>query len=432
MNKTEEIKKKTVMFYNAKVDERIKAIFKSLKIDVTFYETTDEYDILMYPALFTFIKMPTDNEKIEKINELIEVQKGWSINFMIDDNLFVDVEKLKKNIKDYYNEYKNLKVMYDCTENFVRDGIIGFAVGDALGVPCEFKTREELKKNPVTTMEDNEGMPKGTWSDDTSMSLATMDSIIETKKINIKDMANKFVDWFRNAEYTATGQTFDIGRTTMISLADFEIGVDVEKCGQYGELDNGNGSLMRMLPVAYYIWFMRYKEEMGDKAIYNIVKEVSGITHRHEISIMGCYIFVRYAIEIMDGKYKDIAYEIIRNLDYSFFSEGTIKKYDRILKNNIKNQPLETIRSTGYVVDTLEAVFWLFLNGKNYNDTVLKAVNLGEDTDTIAAITGGLLGIHYGEETINEEWKRSLKRRNYIENLCSEFFRILDYNKGEI
>lgn len=156
------------------------------------------------------------------------------------------------------------------TEDFIKDGIIGFAIGDALGVPVEFKTREQLKNNPVLDMIENERyrLPKGTWSDDTCMSLATMDSIIQTKKIDTNDMANKFIKWFRNGEYTATGKTFDIGITTMKSLQAFELGIDqAENCGQDKEMDNGNGSLMRILPIAYYIWFMNYnnEEKMDDK-----------------------------------------------------------------------------------------------------------------------------------------------------------------------
>lgn len=315
----------------------------------------------------------------------------------------------------------------ECTPDFIKDGVIGFAIGDALGVPAEFKTREQLKNNPITDMigYGTYNVPKGTWSDDTSMTLATIDSIIQTKKIGINDMALKFIEWFRKEKYTATGETFDIGRTTMQSLAKFELGIEqAENCGQDGVMDNGNGSLMRMLPIAYYIWFLKYnrKIEISDKEIYEIVKRVSSITHRHEISIMGCYIYVRYALEIIAGKYKYMAYEYIKNLDYSFFSDETIKKYDRILKGDIKEQSIDNINSTGYIVDTLEAVFWLFLNSKDYNTTILKAVNLGDDTDTIAAITGGLLGIHYGEEKIKDEWKNALLKYDYIEELCNKIY----------
>ena len=173
---------------------------------------------------------------------------------------------------------------------------------------------------------------------------------------------------------------------------------------------NGNG----MSSVAYTIY--------GDK-IYNIVKKVSSITHAHEISVLGCYIFVRFAMEIISGKYKSISYENIKKLDYSFFSKQSLEKYSRILNGNIQELNIDEIKSSGYIVDTLEAVFWMFLNGNDYNTTVLKAVNLGEDTDTVAAITGGLSGCYYGIESIEINWRRILKRINYIEKLCVNFYR---------
>ena len=180
------------------------------------------------------------------------------------------------------------------------NGIIGFVVGDVLGVPVEFISREELRKNPVTDMKGfgTYNQPLGTWSDDTSMTLATMDSIINKKIIDTDDMANRFIKWFREAEYTATGKVFDIGRTTLQALAKFELKLDrAENCGGIDEYSNGNGSLMRMLPIAYYIY---YKNIQDEETIYNIVKRVSSITHAHEISILGCYIYVKFTLELLN------------------------------------------------------------------------------------------------------------------------------------
>lgn len=426
------MKKEVILLYNIneKEKEYINKIFENLNIDIEFQKAEIEEDIIAYPSFMAFIKMPKEKEKVELINQCIEGLRGWEIFFFIDNNFIDDTQKIEQIIKDYYEDYTNLKVYYDF--NNVKDGIIGFAVGDALGVPVESRSREELKRYPITDMIGNGtyNVPKGTWSDDTSMTLATMDSIIQTNKIDTNDIANKFLDWYRNNNYTATGKVFDIGRTTFQALAKFELKLDeAEKCGQVGEMDNGNGSLMRMLPIAYYIALRNYQDnKIDDKEIYNIVKKVSSITHGHETSVLGCYIFVRFALEIIDGKYKDLAYEHVRNLDYSFFDIKTVEKYNRILKENIKYQNINNIKSTGYIVDTLEAVFWLFLNSKDYDNTILKAVNLGNDTDTIAAITGGLLGIHYGIESINENWKKSLKKFDYIERLCDEFYKVIEVN----
>ena len=420
--------KEIVIVYNVNEEERnlIKNIFLDLNINVNLIEAESE-EAVIASNLVSFIKLPEDEEKKKDLEDIyISSLKGWMLFYIIDDNFYENLEQIKKQIKECHDDY--IRANRNENLNNIKDGIIGFAIGDALGVPAEFKTREELKKLPITDMigDDIHKLPKGTWSDDTSMTLATMHSIIEKGNIDTNDMADKFLQWFRNGEYTPEGQAFDIGRTTLKSLARYEENMcEAKMCGQTGEMDNGNGSLMRILPIAYYIYLENiddYQKEDYYKKIYNYIKDVSSITHANEISILGCYIFVMFTIEIIQGKLKDLSYEYIKSLDYSFFSKEAIKKYDRILKGNIKEELEENIRSTGYIVDTLEAVFWCFLNSKDYNETVLKAVNLGGDTDTIAAITGGLLGIHYGIENINKNWRNTLIKYDYIEKLCDQFY----------
>lgn len=137
------------------------------------------------------------------------------------------------------------------------NGILGLAIGDAMGVPNEFCNRESLIKEPVTTMlgYKSHPVPEGTWSDDTSMTLATIDSIIQKRKIDCNDIAHNFLLWYKNAKYTATNEVFDIGTTCLQAIVRYEAGLDVaEKCGGITEMENGNGSLMRILPIAYYFY----------------------------------------------------------------------------------------------------------------------------------------------------------------------------------
>ena len=305
----------------------------------------------------------------------------------------------------------------------VKNGIIGFVIGDTMGVPVEFNSREKLLLNPVTEMLEygTNNMPKGCWSDDTSMTLATMDSIIKCKEINTNDMADRFIKWYRNGEYTATGIMFDIGTTTQQALIKYQRGIDIaSKCGGEREYDNGNGSLMRMLPIAYYCFF----KGLEDTEILKIVKEVSSITHRHPISILGCYIYVRLAIELLKGKGLLQAYQEIKKLDYSYFTEDTIYKYERILNNDIGLYNIDEISSNGYIVSTLEAVIWTLINSKSFNEAIIKAINLGEDTDTVGACVGGLAGIYYRIENIKQKWKDNILRYDYIINICKEFEKI--------
>ena len=307
-----------------------------------------------------------------------------------------------------------------------KNGIIGLAIGDAMGVPLEFCARQKLMQSPTTEMlgYGSHNVLKGSWSDDTSMTLATLHSIIEKGKIDTNDMADKFLKWFRNSEYTPDNETFDIGRTTLQALAKYELKLDdASNCGGFSEYDNGNGSLMRILPVTYYC----YSKKLTEQEIYEIVKKVSSITHRHEISIMGCFIYVIYGIELLNNKNLTQAYKNIKKIKYDkYFSRDTIRRYERILKDNINKYSLDEIKSSGFVVDTLEATLWVLLNTNSYNQAIIGAINLGDDTDTVGACVGGLAGIYYGQDSINQNWKNDLLKFNYINNLCDKFNKVLN------
>lgn len=267
----------------------------------------------------------------------------------------------------------------------LKDGILGFAIGDALGVPVEYYTREELQKHPVTNMTDyaSTDFPRGTWSDDTSMTLATLDALI-TNGLDYEQIANNFVAWIDSAKYTPYGIVADVGRTCLKAIYFYHAShCSPEEAGGKAISDNGNGSLMRMLPIVYYCYY----QDLPAKDILEIVNKVSSITHGHEISILACYIYVQFAIELLKNKSKEQAYRFIQNLDYSSFSEETKKEFSRILTHSIAASLSDTITSSTYVIHTLEACFWAFLTSENYEDAVLKAVNLGEDTDTVGACT---------------------------------------------
>ena len=196
-----------------------------------------------------------------------------------------------------------------------------------------------------------------------------------------------------------------------------------EKCGGSSEMDNGNGSLMRMLPLIYYC----YAKEMNEKEIYEVVKNVSSITHRHEISIMGCFIYVMYGIELLKNKNLVQAYKTVKRIKYDiYFKEETINRYYRILKKNINKYSLEEIKSTGFIVYTLEATIWVLLNTKTFNQSIIGAINLGNDTDTVGACVGGLAGLYYGIENINKTWQNELIRYDYIVDLCDKFNKVLN------
>jgi len=283
-------------------------------------------------------------------------------------------------------------------KNKLKAGIIGHLVGDALGVPVEFKSRKELKKDPVTDMRGygTYNQPPGTWSDDSSLTICLMESLLNGYDLN--DQAEKFISWLDKAYWTAGGETFDVGNTTRVSIANLRQGMEATAAGAGGERDNGNGSLMRILPLAFYL----IDTESADKL--KKTEEVSSLTHSHPRSILGCYIYLDFAQRLIMEADLEQAYEKtvkhINNFIEKDNLSSELKYYSRILSGNIKDSSETEIKSTGYIVDTLEAVFWVLLKSNSYQDAVLKAVNLGEDTDTVAAITGGLAGIYYGFDSI--------------------------------
>ncbi len=299
--------------------------------------------------------------------------------------------------------------------------IIGHAVGDAMGFPTEFSKREELLKNPVLEMIDSPdlGLPAGSWSDDTAMEIATIDSFIHKKCFDYKDIMDRWVKWINESEYTSTGVTFDIGRTCLKAIKKYCNGSAPLQCGSTSINENGNGSLMRILPVALYA----YTRNLDDISIQRLMDEMSSLTHAHEVSRLGCYIYVRFIICLLKGYTKEEVYKYIQSLDYSSYSLNSINLYTRILNATIKYQAIDSIKSTGYIVDTLECALWIFMNAMDYKESIIASTNIGGDTDTIGAIVGSMAGIYYGIDSIPSKWLDKLQRKEYLVELTSKFER---------
>lgn len=312
--------------------------------------------------------------------------------------------------------------------NNIEKGVIGFAVGDAFGVPVEFSSRSDRKNNLIKEMIGNgsHNVSEGTWSDDTSMTLATFDSIRECGNINYEDIMDKYCDWLINSKYTAEGRTFDVGSTTCNAIDNYyKNNKEPIECGGRQEGDNGNGSLMRMLPIVYYLHYI----DLDYETKIDIIKSYSSLTHGHEVSILGCTIYYDYMSYLLKGLDKVDAYLELDIEKYrEYFSEDSIERYRRILKHELKELEEDEIKSTGYVVDTLEAAIWVTLNTNTYEEAIIEAVSLGDDTDTIAAITGSMVGTIYGIESIPDRWLSKLKNKEYIKNLVIGYSDVLNDN----
>lgn len=271
----------------------------------------------------------------------------------------------------------------------LHDAILGLAIGDALGVPYEFEKRGTFLCTEMVGY-GTHNQPEGTWSDDTSMVLATLDSLKSNDgKIVPKDMFERFNYWLLYGDYTAHGEVFDAGIATCKALQTGK--------PQTGEYDNGNGSLMRILPLAFV------------PCTDDEIRAVSAITHGHRISMDACVIYVHIAKRLLAG---ESICEIIPTLQYD-------KPFDRL--HRIDQISTSEIKSSGYVVDTLEAALWAVSHKSNnadkeksFRNDLLDAVNLGQDTDTVGAVAGGLAGIIYGLDEVSD-WVETLQNREELE-----------------
>lgn len=298
--------------------------------------------------------------------------------------------------------------------------IMGGFVGDAIGVPYEFTQRKVMANKPCTgvTGHGTYNQPPGTWSDDSSMAYCIMDSILEG--YDKHQLMMKFISWWRKAKYTATDVTFDIGLTTRASLNNFVQGIPIDQCAKRDARDNGNGSLMRTAPVIHLFEGRSVQEQ------YEITKEISGLTHGHVYSALSCFFFCTMLYEFLRSEDLTIAYNVARTTMLDMAQQEGLS--DEEIQNTFGNiivgvdQMREADLDTqGYVVTSLEAAVWCVLKSSSYSETILRAVNLGHDTDTIAAIAGNLAGLVYGYQSIPDEWLDPLQKRTEVQKVAEEF-----------
>lgn len=301
----------------------------------------------------------------------------------------------------------------------VKEGIIGSAIGDALGTTTKGQAREYLLEHPVLKMTPciKKGIPKGAWGDSTSLMVATTYAITK-RGLDYDYIAENCVSWFTSNRFCSVGESFGIGQTTLKSLIRFtQRQKSATECGEGLIKDNGNSALKMVLPLAYY--FIANKETKEN--VYTAIKNVCSITHRHEISICACYIYVHYAMFLLNGNNKFAAIKKLKTLDYSMFSNNTLEYFSRILVGNLSELDIDEINSTSFVVDTLESILWCFIKSDNYKDCIIATTNIGDDTSSIGGLTGALAGIYYGTNKIPKDWYDNVRRKDYLTTISEEF-----------
>ncbi len=309
------------------------------------------------------------------------------------------------------------------TSNKIIDALLGVAVGDAVGVPFEFSSRSKMELNPAKgiTGYGTYHQPAGTWSDDSSLTFCLAESLISG--YDLEDISQKFIQWKERAYWSARGEVFDIGITTSKAISRLwqiikDNDLDELKRQKYyaKEQDNGNGSLMRILPLLFYI------KEKPIEVQFEIIWEVSALTHRHIRAAMSCLIYLKLAEKLLEEKDKEVAYSEMRNDIRAFwdkldFSVDERTHFKKVIQDDIRETEINDLKSGGYVIEVLESSIWFFMYKDTYQETVLSIINLGHDTDTAAAIAGGLAGIYYGQEGIPAEWVASMARLEDIIDL---------------
>lgn len=305
-----------------------------------------------------------------------------------------------------------------------KSGIMGVVVGDALGCPVQFESREEVARHPVTGMRGygTFNLPAGSWTDDSSLTLALLESIRRKGGIDCADIMDNFVRWLDDGAFTPFGYAYDIGRGTMNAIRKYKRDHMPDKAGSTDETNNGNGSLMRIMPAVLY----GIDRGLQDGEAIGIIHAVGSLTHAHIRANIGCGLYYFMAASILKGS-GALAARLQEGLDKGFAFYGKrpadredLEYYRRLRDlNGFAALPAGEIRGTGYVVDALEAAVWALLATDSFASALLKAVNLGDDTDTVAAIAGGLAGLYYGYEAIPADWLAALQRRDWIEDMVS-------------
>lgn len=306
-------------------------------------------------------------------------------------------------------------------KTLAHDILFGTAVADALGVPVEFKEFYEISVKQVNSNyaeepKRNEGFgtwnkPVGTFSDDTSMMLCTA-AFLSGDDMDLNHLMDLFVKWFRNGYLTADGDCFDIGLCTLKALTTYEHTKNWKQAGQHTERDNGNGSLMRILILLPAL----YNATAEERKLF--VFNVSSCTHAHAISCYACLFYIELALLLAQGIPPLHAFEQVKK------QLSELPKDVAAFRNLYSEDFLQThnldFNAGGYVVGSLEIAVHTLLRTNCYKDAVLEAIALGGDTDTNAAITGGLAAINYGYQQIPQLWMQPLKRFTDIENLAEQ------------
>ncbi|MEK5232472.1 ADP-ribosylglycohydrolase family protein [Lysinibacillus sp. FSL K6-0232] len=295
--------------------------------------------------------------------------------------------------------------------------LYGGIIGDVMGVPVEFKPRGTFYVEDMIGY-GTYNQPPGTWSDDTSLTLCLVENIIEQG--NTASLMDKFVLYMEQGYCTPFDEMFDIGITTAEAVSNYKKGSLPEHCGKTGEFDNGNGALMRIAPIAFAML-----NELDFTKRAALIQQYTAITHAHPRSLVGSIIYIEILLSLYRNNSLAAALQEVHLLVNNHLqgdAKAELASYHRIFQEDFFKLTEDAIQSSGYIIHSLEAALWCVGTTATFKEAVLKAVNLGEDTDTVAAIAGTLAGMYYPLEDIPTEWLNKVVKKQEIDQLLLSFY----------
>lgn len=298
-----------------------------------------------------------------------------------------------------------------------RGALLGLAVGDALGTTLEFKPPGSFE--PITDMVGGGpfGLEPGQWTDDTSMALCLADSLIERQGFDPRDQMERYVRWYHDGYLSSTGECFDIGNTTYMSLRQFERSGD-PYAGPQDPNTAGNGSLMRLAPVP-----LAYANDPQQALLR--AGESSQTTHGARTCVDACRYFAGLIVGIVNGEGKERVLEPHYSpVDGMWEQQPLTPDVAAVAAGSFHDKAPPEIRGTGYVVACLEAALWAFASTDSFAAGALEAVNLGDDADTTGAVYGQIAGAYYGAAAIPAAWRNKLAKLETIERMAHQLFEL--------
>lgn len=297
-------------------------------------------------------------------------------------------------------------------------GVYGLLIGDALGVPYEFHRAADVPARGAIEMDPpagfpraHRGVPPGTWSDDGAQALALLASLLDRDGLDPTDLGARFVAWYDDGAYAVDGLVFDVGIQTANAIRALKSGVSALDAGGTDERSNGNGSLMRVLPLALF-------HRGSDEALAEEAMRQSRVTHRHPRSQLCCALYVLWArgfLREARDPWAD-AVRVTRGV-IAVMDAAAERDFAEALEVHVRPDEAPEGHGSGYVVDTLRSARQIVETGVGYEDAVRAAIALGDDTDTTACVTGGIVGVRDGVDAIPLRWREALRGRELVDPL---------------